>query len=84
MANHKSAVKRIQTNARDTERNKAYKNTLRTFVKKVRAVSSKEEGEKLFRSTASLLDKLAKKGIIHKNKASNQKSRLAAIVNKLS
>ncbi|HNW59206.1 MAG TPA: 30S ribosomal protein S20 [bacterium] len=84
MANHKSAVKRIQTNARDTERNKAYKNTLRTFVKKVRAVSSKEEGEKLFRSTASLLDKLAKKGIIHKNKAANQKSRLAAIVNKLS
>ncbi len=83
MANHKSAVKRIQTNTRDTERNKAYKNTLRTYVKKVRAISSKEEGEKLFRHTASLLDKLAKKGIIHKNKAANQKSKLAAIVNKL-
>jgi small subunit ribosomal protein S20 len=84
MANHKSAVKRIQTNARDTERNKAYKNTLRTFVKKVRAITNKDEGEKLYRSTASLLDKLAKKGVIHKNKAANQKSKLAAIVNKLS
>ncbi len=84
MANHKSAVKRIQTNTRDNERNKSYKNKLRTSVKKVRAVTSKEEGEKLFRSTASLLDKLAKKGIIHKNKAANQKAKLASLINKLS
>lgn len=83
MANHKSAVKRIQTNARNTERNKAYKNMLRTFTKKVRAVTTKEEGDKLYRSTSSLLDKLAKKGIIHKNKAANQKSKLAAVVAKL-
>lgn len=83
MANHKSAVKRIQTNARNTERNKAYKNTLRTYIKKVRASASKGEGEPLYRSTTSLLDKLAKKGIIHKNKAANQKAKLAAIVNKL-
>ncbi len=83
MAHHKSALKRIQTNARDNERNRAYKATLRTFVKKVRALTNKEEGEQLYRQTASLLDKLANKNIIHKNKAANQKSKLASVVAKL-
>ncbi len=83
MAHHKSALKRIKTNARDNERNRSYKATLRTFVKKVRALTNKEEGEQLYRQTASLLDKLAQKKVIHKNKAANQKAKLASVIAKL-
>ena len=83
MAHHKSTIKRIRTNARDAQRNKQYMSRLKTQIKKVRAVQDKEEGEKLYRETSSYLDKLANKGIIHKNKAANQKSKLAAVVQKL-
>ncbi len=84
MAHHKSAIKRIQTNERDRLRNRHYKTMLKTQVKKVRAAESKEDGEKLLRETTSLLDKLVNKGIIHKNKAANQKSKLSSFVSKLS
>lgn len=83
MAHHKSAIKRIKTNERDAERNKAYKTEMKTAIKRVRQTSNKEEGEQLYKKTASILDKLAAKRIINKNFASNQKSRLAAHVNKL-
>jgi small subunit ribosomal protein S20 len=83
MAHHKSAIKRIQTNERDNERNRVYKNTLKTQIKKVRAAQTKEEGLSLFLTTESFLDKLARKGIIHQNKAANQKSKLQVLVNKL-
>lgn len=83
MAHHKSAIKRIQTNNRDKQKNRAYVSQLRTATKKVRSATSKEEGEKLYRETTSLLDKLVHKNIIHKNKAANQKSKLAAVVKKL-
>ena len=84
MAHHKSTLKRIKTNARDAQRNKQYMSKLKTQIKKVRAVGNKDEGEKLYRETSSYLDKLVNKGIIHKNKAANQKSRLATFVQKLS
>ena len=80
MANHKSAIKRIQTNTRDNMRNKVYMSTLKTLLKKVRAASTKEEAESQYRLASSKLDKLVNKGIIHRNKAANQKSRLAAHV----
>jgi len=83
MAHHKSAIKRIQTNARDNLKNKAYISALKTQIKKVRAATTKEEAESQFVKAASQLDKLVNKGIIHKNKAANQKSRLTALVNKL-
>jgi small subunit ribosomal protein S20 len=83
MAHHKSALKRIETNVRDAEKNKAYLSALKTQLKKVRSAKSKDEAVIQFKSAASQLDKLVKKGIIHKNKAANQKSRLAVVVNKL-
>jgi len=83
MAHHKSAIKRIRTNARNAARNKSAKATLKTQVKKVRSAKTKEEGESQYRETSSLLDRLAQKGIIHKNKASNQKAKLAAAISKL-
>ncbi len=83
MAHHKSAIKRIKTNARHNERNKMYKSMIKSSIKKVRSATTPEEGEALYRQTSSLLDKLAQKGIIHKNKAANQKSKLAAVVKRL-
>lgn len=84
MAHHKSTLKRIQLNARDHERNRHYKSELKTQIKKVRSAETKEDGQKLFRETTSLLDKLVNKGMIHKNKAANQKSKLSAFISKLS
>ncbi len=83
MAHHKSTIKRIQTNARDAKRNKQYTTRLKTQIKKVRAADNKEDAEKLYRDTSSYLDKLVNKRIIHRNKAANQKSKLAAVVKKL-
>jgi len=83
MAHHKSAFKRMKTNARDNERNRAYKSTLKTQIKKVRSAKNKEEGVALFRNAESMLDKLARKGIIHKNKAANQKAKLEVLINRL-
>ena len=82
MAHHKSAIKRIQTNSRDNLKNKVYMSGLKTQIKKVRAATSKEEAENQYRLASSKLDKLVNKGIIHRNKAANQKSRLAAVLNK--
>ena len=80
MAHHKSTIKRIKTNARDAKRNKQYISRLKTQIKKVRSAENKEDGEKLYRETSSYLDKLVNKGIIHRNKAANQKSKLSAVV----
>lgn len=84
MAHHKSAIKRIRQSAKAAQRNKAYKSELKTALKKVRAAGNKQDAQKLYQETASLLDKLAGKRIIHKNSASNHKSKLAKVVNKLS
>lgn len=84
MANHKSAEKRIrQTKARRTE-NRYYSRTTRNAVKKLRNTTSKEEAAQLLPKVASMLDKLAKKNVIHPNKAANLKSSLTKHVNALS
>ena len=83
MAHHKSTIKRIKTNARDEARNKQYRSRMKTHIKKVRAATTQEEGEKLYREASSLLDKLVNKNLIHRNKAANQKSKLAAVVKDL-
>ena len=83
MANHKSAIKRIrQTNTRRL-RNRYYAKTARNAVKALRATVNKEEAKALYPKVSSMLDKLAKKNIIHKNKAGNLKSKLAKHVNNL-
>ena len=83
MANHKSALKRIRSSAAKKARNKYQHTTTRTFVKRLRNTTEKQEAETLFTKVASLLDKLAKRNVIHKNKASNQKSKLQKFVNSL-
>ncbi|MDR1644715.1 MAG: 30S ribosomal protein S20 [Tannerellaceae bacterium] len=83
MANHKSALKRIrQTNVKRLH-NRYYAKTARNAVKNLRATGEKSEAQTLYPKVCSLLDKLAKRNIIHKNKAANLKSKLAKHVNAL-
>jgi small subunit ribosomal protein S20 len=83
MANHKSSEKRIrQTETRKTA-NKYYSKSARNAVKKLRAASDKTEAQALLPKVSSMLDKLAKKNIIHSNKASNLKSSLTKHVSSL-
>ncbi|MGZ0016587.1 30S ribosomal protein S20 [Yeosuana sp. AK3] len=77
MANHKSALKRIRSNEVKRVVNKYQHKTTRNAIKKLRELTDKKEAETLFPSVASMLDKLAKKNVIHANKASNLKSGLA-------
>jgi small subunit ribosomal protein S20 len=83
MANHKSALKRIRANATKRLRNRYQAKTTRTFVKRLRNAVSKEEGLALLPKVTSMLDRLAKKNVIHKNKAANNKSKLTKFVNSL-
>lgn len=83
MANHKSAQKRIRSNEAKKLRNKYQHKTTRNAVRRLRAVTDKKEAESLFPSVAAMLDKLAKRNVIHKNKAANLKSGLQVSLNKL-
>lgn len=77
MANHKSALKRIRSNEAKRIRNKYKHKTTRNAIKKLRDTSDKKQAQELFVDVTSMIDKLAKKNIIHVNKASNLKSGLA-------
>ena len=83
MANHKSALKRIRANEKKRLLNRYQAKSTRTVVKKLRATNDKNEAVELFKTASSMLDRLAKKNIIHKNKAANNKSKLAKFVNSL-
>jgi small subunit ribosomal protein S20 len=83
MANHKSAQKRIRSNESKKLRNKYQHKTTRNAVRNLRAMTDKTEAETLLKSVVSMLDKLAKRHIIHKNKAANLKSGLQVKINKL-
>jgi small subunit ribosomal protein S20 len=83
MANHKSAEKRIRANEVKRVRNRYQHKTTRTVVKKLKGATEKSEAEQLFKEVSSMIDKLAKKNIIHWKKAANQKSKLAKKVNAL-
>ncbi|HOP04722.1 MAG TPA: 30S ribosomal protein S20 [Tenuifilaceae bacterium] len=83
MANHKSSIKRIrQTEARRVH-NKYYAKTTRNAIKSLRGLSDKAAATEMLPKVSSMLDKLAKKNIIHKNKAANLKSSLTLHVNSL-
>jgi small subunit ribosomal protein S20 len=83
MANHKSAEKRIRTNATKRLSNRYQAKSTRTVVKTLRATTDKAEAEEMYKKVSSMLDKLAKKNVIHKKKAANQKSKLAKVVSKV-
>ena len=83
MANHKSSVNRIRQTKTKTLHNKYYAKTMRNAVRKLRAMTDKEEAVKLYPTVQKMLDKLAKTNIIHKNKAANLKSSLALHINSL-
>jgi small subunit ribosomal protein S20 len=83
MASHQSAEKRIRQNESHRLENRYYAKTTRNAIKKLRQTTAKDEAVKLYPEVASMLDKLAKKNVIHKNKAANLKSSLALHVNSL-
>ena len=83
MANHKSSLKRIRQEKTSKEHNHYYAKTMRNAVRKLRAMTNKEEAAALYPSVQKMLDKLAKTNIIHKNKAANLKSSLCAHINSL-
>lgn len=83
MANHKSALKRIRTNNRKRLENRYYAKTMRNSLKDIRLTTDKAEAGKKLPNVISIIDKLAKKGIIHKNKAANLKSGLMKKINQL-
>lgn len=76
MANHKSSIKRIRQSESRNERNRYQHKTTRNAVRAIRATAEKKEAEELLPKVNSMLDKLAKRNIIHKNKAGNLKSSL--------
>lgn len=80
MANHKSALKRIRANEKKRLRNRYQLVSTRTFIKKLKNTEDKAEAQELFKKVTSMIDRLAKKNIIHKNKAANNKSKLAKLV----
>ena len=83
MANHKSSIKRNRQAEAKRLHNKYYAKTTRNAVKALRHTTDKASATELLPKVSSMLDKLAKKSIIHKNKASNLKSKLAHYVGKL-
>ena len=86
MANIKSAKKRVLIAQRNTERNVAFKTSIKTAIKKVLACAASEDRSELnalLSKVYQLCDKAAGKGILHKNTAARKKSRLTKAVNKL-
>jgi small subunit ribosomal protein S20 len=83
MANHKSAQKRIRANNVKRLRNRYYAKSTRTAVRRLRNTTDKKEAMEKLPGVISLLDRLAKRSVIHKNKASNLKSKLTKYVNRL-
>ena len=83
MANHKSALKRIRSNYKKRLRNRFQHKTARNAIRRLKETTSKKEAKKNFPLVISMIDKLAKKNIIHRNKAANLKSKLSKLVTSL-
>jgi small subunit ribosomal protein S20 len=81
MANHKATKKDVRQAATRRERNKYYAKTTRNAIRDLKVIKEKKEATEGFVDVTSMIDKLAKKGVIHKNKAANLKSKLAKKVN---
>jgi small subunit ribosomal protein S20 len=83
MAQHKSAKKRIITNEKARRRNQRFLQLMRKSIRKVRESENKDEAIELLNKAVSVVDRLASKGIIHRNRAAGHKSRLYKRVAKL-
>jgi small subunit ribosomal protein S20 len=83
MAQHKSAEKRARVSKRRETRNAQWKSRMRSAVKRLRTMKDKVRAAAELKKTVKLLDQLAAKGIIHANKAANNKSRLTKYVGNL-
>lgn len=83
MPQHQSAEKRIRQNEKRRKHNLSQKNRVRTKIKTLKSVEEKEAAEELLNDVKGELDRLAAKGIIHKNRAANKKSKLEKYVNGL-
>jgi small subunit ribosomal protein S20 len=83
MPQHESAKKRMRQNKKRQHRNKSQKSRVRTKIKKLRALDDPETARDLLNDVKGDLDRLAAKGIIHKNKAANRKSKLEKYVDEL-
>ena len=83
MAHHLSAKKRIRQTESKRVKNRYYARSTRSAVKKLRETTDKEAATEQYSEVVAMLDKLAKTNVIHKNKASNLKSKLAKHVNSL-
>lgn len=84
MATHQSAKKRIRQNEKRRLRNRYYAVTTRNAIRELRAKTDKKEAEEMLPDISSMLDKLARRNIIHKKKASNLKSKLTKFTTTLS
>ena len=83
MANHKSSIKRIRQTETRRLRNRHYAKTARNAVRRLRALNDKAEVVEAYNKVSSMLDRLARKSVISKNKAANLKSKLAKHVAKV-
>ncbi|MGC8865995.1 MAG: 30S ribosomal protein S20 [Bacteroidales bacterium] len=81
MANHKSAIKRIRANERKRLYNRFYAKSARTMIKNFRKLTDVAEAKTRLPKIVSVVDKLVKRGVIHKNKAANIKSKLMRRMN---
>jgi len=83
MANHKATKKDVRQATKRRDRNRYYGKTTRNAIRDLKEIKVKKEAGKKLPEVASLIDRLAKKGVIHKNKAANLKRKLAKKVNNL-
>jgi len=83
MANHKSSIKRIRSNDAKKLRNRYQAKTMRNAIKELRADEDKKSASEKLNKVIAMVDKLAKKNVIHKNKAANLKSKLTKKINAL-
>ena len=81
MANHKSALKRVRSDETKRLRNRYQLKSTRTAIKRLQGMDKKKDALDFFKKVSSMIDKLAKKNIIHSNKAANNKSKLASMIN---
>lgn len=84
MANHSATKKDVRQAAKRRERNKYYGKTTRNAIRELREIKDSKDAAKKLPEVAAMIDKLAKKGVIHKNKAANLKSGIAKKLNSLS
>lgn len=83
MPQHKQAIKRVRQNETHKQRNKARRSKLSTLIKNVRQATDKDEAQETYRKAISYIDKMAAKGMIHRNNAARKKASLTAHFNSL-